>query len=106
MKQVYIAADIADAQMCKDYLEACSIAVIIKGEFLSGAAGELPVNAYPTLWVVDERDYDLALSKVKIYESRDPRDQIFQSSWTCEGCGEHIEAQFTQCWHCGHQRSQ
>lgn len=105
MKQVYLAADALDARMCKDYLEANHIQAIIKGEFLSGAAGELPVNTYPSVWVIDDEDYDLALSKVRIYESREPKDQIHHSPWVCSQCGESIEAQFTQCWRCGAERS-
>lgn len=101
MKQVYIAADVLDARMCKDYLEANHIAATISGEYLSGAAGELPVNTYPTVWVVDDDDYELALSKVRMYESRTPADQIHSSPWVCRHCGEHIDAQFTQCWKCG-----
>ncbi|MDH5544554.1 MAG: DUF2007 domain-containing protein [Gammaproteobacteria bacterium] len=106
MKQVYIAANLPDAHMCKDYLESFSMPVIIKGEFLTGAAGELPVNAYPSVWVVDERDYELALTKVKIYERHESVDQLYDNDWLCEQCGERIEAQFTQCWQCGNQRNQ
>ena len=106
MKQVYTAASAADAQMCKDYLQAIGIPVIIKGEYLSGAAGELPANTYPTIWTVDDRDYELALKKVRMYESNNPEDQIFQSAWVCPQCSESIDAQFTQCWQCGYQRDQ
>ena len=106
MKQIYAAASMADAQMCKDYLEAIGIPVIMKGEFLSGAAGELPANTYPTLWVVDDRDVELARKKVRMYESSNPVDQIHQSPWHCSRCGESIDAQFTQCWQCGNERDQ
>lgn len=104
MKQVYAAANAADAQMCKDYLEAIGIPAIVKGEFLSGAAGELPANTYPTVWVVEDRDFELALKKVRMYESSSPEDQMFDTSWACPDCGESIDAQFTQCWKCGHER--
>jgi hypothetical protein len=26
-------------------------------------------------------------------------------SWVCDGCGENIEGQFSECWNCGSDRS-
>ena len=28
-----------------------------------------------------------------------------EPAWTCPGCGERIEGQFTECWNCGRERA-
>ena len=104
MKQVYTASNIVDAQIFKDYLCGAGLEAIIKGEFLTGAVGELPTNTYPTVWVIDEDLFDKAKELLKIYEAPRPSDQVFHDSWTCPACGEWMESQFTECWRCGRQR--
>lgn len=104
MKQIYIAANSLDAQMLKDYLESTGIQAIIKGDYLTGAVGEIPANTFPTVWVVDEEDEVRAKKLVANFESEHPSDQIHITHWHCPQCKELIEPQFTQCWHCGYQR--
>ncbi len=104
MKQVYIAEDNITAQLMKDYLASRRIDSIIKGELLLGAIGEIPANTFPTVWIVEDDDYEHALQLVKNYEDGLSNEQIFNNVWRCEGCDELIEAQFTQCWKCGGER--
>ena len=106
MKQVYIASNPADAYMLKDYLTSAGIEAVIKGEYLMGAIGEIPTNTYPTVWVVDEEDFERAQRMVRDYESKHPSDQIYLTHWRCPACGELIEPQFTQCWNCGKNREE
>ena len=104
MKQVYIAQDNITAHLVKDYLASCYIESIIKGELLLGAVGEIPANSFPTVWVIDDDDYDKALELVKSFEAGFTENQLFDNVWKCDNCDELIEAQFTQCWKCGRER--
>jgi len=104
MKQVYSAGSLIDAQIVKDHLMSLNIECIIKGELLLGAIGEIPADTNPTVWVIDERDYDLALEKIKNFESDRTMDQMHFNVWKCCKCNELIEPQFTQCWNCGATR--
>lgn len=104
MKEVYCAADIVDAQMIKDYLEAAGIEAVVQGGLLTGIIGEIPVNTYPTVWVVEDDDYERARRLVDDYQHPEPAGQLYQEGWTCPECGQRLDAQFTQCWNCGTQR--
>ncbi len=104
MKQVYLAADMVEAHMIKDYLEGAGIEAMVHGALLTGAIGEIPANTYPTVWVVDDADYHLAKDRIADYLSAEPSDQLYKDRWTCPECGQALEPQFTQCWHCGAYR--
>jgi len=104
MKQVYSAPDLIVAQMLKDYLLTFQIECIVKGDMLIGAVGEIPADTYPTVWVLDDADYDKAKALVEKYENNQSEDQVFNNVWKCEDCDELIDAQFTQCWNCGKER--
>lgn len=68
---------------------------------LVGAAGELPPTAiWPELWVEREIDYARAERVVEEAQNQEPEGK----PWTCRGCGEVLEAQFEQCWHCGRDK--
>ena len=101
---MYIARDNFTAQLVKDYLASCYIESIIKGELLIGAVGEIPANTFPTVWILEDDDYDKALELVKSFEAGFAENQLFDNVWKCESCNELIEAQFTQCWKCGNER--
>jgi predicted metal-dependent HD superfamily phosphohydrolase len=59
VKQAYHAANPVDAQLAVDLLAEAGIAAHVQGNYLSGAAGELPVGELLRLWVADE-DLDRA----------------------------------------------
>ena len=68
------------------------------GEVMTGGAvGEIPfVECWPELWVRQPGD---------ALRARGLIDQVLSPGaqgepWTCPGCGERIEPQFAQCWHC------
>jgi len=84
-------------QMFKSLLEEAGIPCLIRNEYLSVAAGEVPFIP-PELWIVNDEDYPRAKAIVDAYRNAkiEPRD-----SWVCPGCGEMIEGQFTACWKCG-----
>ncbi len=83
----------------KDILEEKGIAAIIKNEFLSGGAGELPpTEVWPELWVVESGDRDAA--KKIVHEFIESTKSVSRD-WLCTVCGEKIEGQFKACWSCG-----
>lgn len=51
MKSIYQAAHGVDAHMVKGLLEQAGIPAQVRGEYLQGALGELPVNGMVTVWV-------------------------------------------------------
>ncbi|MCB1872942.1 MAG: DUF2007 domain-containing protein [Chromatiaceae bacterium] len=97
MRALYQSKDRVEAQLLKDFLASYHIQTVVHGEFLNGAAGELPVQPFPVLWVLEERDFDRAKALIVHF--------LMQESagidWHCCRCGEHNEGQFHQCWNCG-----
>lgn len=104
MKQVYTASDLIGAQMMKDYLTSFGIETFVQGDLLIGAIGEIPANSYPTVWILNDNDFERAEERVQNYEAKRPDDQIHNNVWKCLSCNELIEAQFTTCWQCGADR--
>ncbi len=104
MKQIYQAADLIEAQLLKDFLGGVGIEVVIQGEFLPGAAGELPLNAYPSLWVVEDEEAERGRLLIRQWLAGNGAEGLYQGSWICPHCGEKLGAQFSQCWNCGRHR--
>ena len=102
MKRIHNARHPADAHLVRDFLESCGIAAVVRGEWLSGGFGELPVDAC-AVWVTDDSRFEEA--------DRLMRDLLQGrlttpggGPWRCPACGEPGEEQFTQCWQCGAAR--
>ncbi|NLC60007.1 MAG: DUF2007 domain-containing protein, partial [Gammaproteobacteria bacterium] len=53
MKSIYQAAHGVDAHMVRALLEQAGIPAQVRGEYLQGALGELPVNGMVTVWVAE-----------------------------------------------------
>jgi hypothetical protein len=106
MKKVYIAKNPADAHLLKGLLEGENIEVEVRGEFLYGVRGEVPItpDTCPSVWVMDDADYDRAMDLVSSFRQEKPPSPIKGDSWRCS-CGEENESQFTECWSCGKARS-
>lgn len=102
MRRVYASDNIAVIGLVRQILEHHAIGCIVRNEFLLGGAGELPINeTWPEIWVTDDRDFDRARDLVDaVTASAEPTDP----QWRCDLCGELIEGQFTDCWHCGAAR--
>lgn len=71
MRIVYRAANIADAHLIRQLLEAEGIPAFIQGEYLQGAVGELPANTEILVHVADE-NADAARVVVDEWESAEP----------------------------------
>ncbi len=98
MIQAYVANSLAQAHLIKGFLDAEGIFAVVRGEHLVGLAGEIPItmDTLPSIWVGPE---DRERSRRLIDEAlRHPQ---VQDDWTCAGCGESVEGQFTECWSCG-----
>jgi hypothetical protein len=68
---VYRAANIADAHLIRQMLEAEGMPAFIQGEYLQGAVGELPANTEILVRVSDEH-FDAAGAVVAEWESGEP----------------------------------
>jgi hypothetical protein len=102
VRPLYQAKDRIEAQFLHDYLDRHLIPTAVLGDYLAGAAGELPVNIFPTLWVIENEDFARAQELLGRFlaESR----PVAGADWVCPGCGEPVEGSFDLCWNCGHPR--
>jgi hypothetical protein len=104
MKKVYSAKDPLMVGHLKNVLSTFGIQCVSRNLDLSSAAGELPpIDCWPELWVVD--DAKLAKAKSILKKTLAPLASV-KKPWRCEGCGENIEGQFSECWNCGRSREQ
>ena len=97
MKRVYSSFNLAAAHHAKNLLAAEGIRAVVRNEMLSSAMGELPpAECQAEVWVSSEADAQRAEEIL--------RRRASGPEWTCQGCGEVLGPQFTQCWRCGAYR--
>jgi len=56
VRRLYLARDRIEAQFLRDFLEHHRVRTALLGDYLAGAAGELPLDIFPSIWVVDDED--------------------------------------------------
>lgn len=97
MKRVYLAADLADAQIAFDVLLMRGIRAHIFNVHASGGLGELAATQiWPEVWVEDDEDAEQALQLLaEIHSAQDAANKL------CPQCGEENPGNFLSCWHCG-----
>lgn len=106
MKQVFVARDVTEAHFIRGLLESHGLSVAVRGEDLWGTRGEVPfVDAWPTVWVLDDGREAEARGVIHEYESGRVRPNGDGAGWRCPKCGRELEPQFTACWGCGAERS-
>jgi hypothetical protein len=106
LKKVYDAKNPADAHLLKGLLEGENIQAVVRGEYLWGTRGEIPLtfDTCPSVWV-SEDDYDRTMELVSAFRPVGSVTELPQSEeWKCPGCSETNESQFTECWQCGKGR--
>ena len=103
MKQVHVAKHAPEAHLIRGFLESNGIAAVVRGEFLTSGWGELPVDVCG-VWIIDDAQYEQAHALLVSFLRGDLARQHRGEAWTCAGCGERLEGQFTQCWRCGAMR--
>lgn len=80
-------------------LRAAGIRCEVRNTTLSGALGEIPwLECAPQVWIESALDEPRAQQVLAAL-----REPATGPAWTCE-CGETLEAQFGECWHCGRAR--
>lgn len=101
MKEVWSGADPLLAAHLREVLEDAGIRTLLRNEYLSGGAGELPpTETWPQLLVLEDDDAERA--GTLLAAALAPSAQ--RSPWRCARCGERHEAQFAACWRCGAER--
>ena len=106
MKKVYAAINPVDAHLVKGVLEGERISAEVRGEFVFGMRGEIPItpDTCPSVWILDDSDYDKAMALVATFSEPAQVGSCTGEVWRC-ACGEDNERQFTECWNCGTARN-
>ncbi|HLI56062.1 MAG TPA: DUF2007 domain-containing protein [Actinomycetota bacterium] len=85
-----------EAESARTVLAAAGIDAVVRGRERPGAGGLFGHRS--TVWV-QRSAADAARALLRGAGEPDPR-----GPWECPGCGERLEAQFTECWKCGADR--
>lgn len=103
MLKFYEARDSLEARQLIDALDAHRIEATILGEYLSGAAGELPATNFPWVWLINNDDLKLAQDVLDGFLAS--RGSLPRAGpWVCSNCGAEVDAGFDICWQCGAAR--
>jgi len=98
LKRVFSSWNLAAVHHARNVLDAAGIRAVVKNEYLSSAMGDLPpAECQAELWIL--READQATAEQLLF-----RPQPTGPDWQCN-CGEHLGAQFSQCWNCGSYRA-
>ena len=102
MKRVFSSLNLAEIHHARNLLEAEGVRAFVRNELLSGAVGELPfTECQAELWIADASD---SVRAERVLREGLVRHAGTGAAWQC-ACGEILEAQFSQCWRCGRNRS-
>lgn len=72
MHVVYEAENVIDAHLVRGRLAAEGITAFVRGEFLAGAMGELPVSGLLAVWVPEEQEATRAEVLLEAWRSEPP----------------------------------
>lgn len=101
MLKVFENFDVNRVGQVQSLLESHGIPTFLKNQFTSSVMGDIPfVEVCPQLFILDERDRDMANRVMAATLGAGPR----QPAWTCSACTTHLEGQFDRCWNCGSAR--
>jgi hypothetical protein len=98
MIRVYEAANLQDAHIVLGLLAQARIEAKVFNEHAQGGLGDIPFGeAYPSVWIADERDQERARDIIRGYQAKP------EASGTvlCPACGEESPGNFAVCWNCG-----
>ena len=97
MRKVHTADSTIEVAHLRNVLEAEGIACFVRNERLAGVIGEIPfIECWPELWVAESGQELRARGLIE--QALRPRP--VGDPWVCPGCGEHLDAQFSECWRC------
>ena len=100
MKLIYTHPNRLIVENIKNVLENAGLKVQLQNQYAGGGVGELaPIDAWPEVWVVDDRDRERAVRAIE-----ELRNAPQGPDWTCTRCGSDNPAAFETCWHCAGER--
>lgn len=94
MFRIYQGTGPTDAWLVRDWLVRNAIDAWIRGEYLMGLQGQVPV-VWPSVWV-RESDRDVAETALRTFEGP----TLVHPDWVCPRCHEVNGASFGSCWSC------
>ena len=103
MKQLHAARHAIEAHLVRGFLAAQGVAAEVRGEHLTSGWGELPVDVC-SVWIVDDTQFEQANELLVAFLKGSFARIYGGDAWSCPGCGERLEGQFTECWSCGMRR--
>ena len=95
MRRVHAAKSTIEIAHLRDVLESEGIACIVRNNQLASVMGEIQfVECWPELWVAQPGQ------ELRAWPDRAGAAAAARraTAWTCAGCGEHMDAQFSECW--------
>lgn len=95
-QQVYLAANGLEAGLVQGLLQQRSILVRDNGQYLAGAAGELPLTELGVKLLVPQQQFNEARAVIEQYLSQLKHEP---AQWQCH-CGELNYQTFEICWSC------
>jgi len=99
MKLLYTHPNSMIVENIKNIVEHAGFKVTLQNQYAGGGIGELaPIDAWPELWLDNERHFDRATLVVE------QATKINNSDWTCGKCGEGNAGSFEICWACNAPR--
>lgn len=103
LKLLHPARHAIEAHLIRGFLASHGIAAEVRGEYLTSGWGELPTDVC-AVWIAEDSQFARADELLKTFLKGSYARQFGGEGWTCEGCGETLEGQFTECWKCGAAR--
>lgn len=107
MYEVYYSDDFAECHGIRAHLESQGVSAMVQSGQVTALDGG--ANLFPTpfsgfgVYVVQEEDVERGRALIVEYLENRGADAT-PSAWVCPGCGEAVQAQFGECWHCGAPR--
>lgn len=95
-QRVYQAANSFEAGLVQGLLQRDAILVSVRGEYLAGAAGELPLNDVGVQLWVPQQQFSVAQRIIAHYLQQLQHEP---AQWQCR-CGEVNYQSFDICWSC------
>ncbi len=105
MHRLYQARDSLEAQLIHDFLDRHRVDSVILGDYLSGAAGGLPADISPTVWILEDADGERGRELLARFQA-EAAQRDCGAAWTCARCGESVDGAFDLCWNCASPRAE
>lgn len=95
MKLVYTHPNRFLVLNAKNLLEIEHMTAVLRNEYSSGAAGELPpIDNWLELWITQDMHFDRAVQLLSSFHTTPTKD------WLCRECDEQNGVAFEYCWQC------